>query len=101
MAQKQSTQLQWTIAITHDSEKYDFIVNAGHGTTVHELSLLIERVVRVPVDRQRLIFKGKTIKFDGATSLSQAGLKDKCKIILLGQKVLIISHKPYILYIYI
>ncbi|XP_074653084.1 BAG family molecular chaperone regulator 1-like isoform X2 [Tubulanus polymorphus] len=58
---------------------------AGNAITVEHLAKEAERVTTVPIKSQRLIFKGKSLTAMDSR-LSQLGLKDASKVMLIGKK---------------
>lgn len=53
-------------------------------TTLADLNNLLWELTNVPIDAQKLLWKGKKASVDSSTTLQDAGLKPGTKIMLLG-----------------
>lgn len=72
-----------TLSIKLQFGKFSKLVELDAAKTVGDLKIDIERETGVPVDKQKLIFKGQ-LK-DGST-LREAGLKSNSKLMILGTR---------------
>uniref|UniRef100_A0A3P8W6C2 BCL2 associated athanogene 1 n=1 Tax=Cynoglossus semilaevis TaxID=244447 RepID=A0A3P8W6C2_CYNSE len=77
-----------TVTVAHGSAKHSLTL-AGHddgtGPTVKDLSDVLCQTTGVPAASQKLIFKGKSLK-DLEESLSSYGIKDGCKLMMIGKR---------------
>jgi len=72
------------LKVNHTTKIYEVQVDSNK--TVGELMTTLARVTGVPVNAQKLIYKGKQISADQSISILQAGLVDGGKVMVLGKK---------------
>jgi len=70
--------------IVHESKKYKFELPGLH-CSLSDLSEVAYELTQVPSSRQRLIYKGKSLA-DTQKSLSECGIRNGAKIMLIGKK---------------
>ncbi|OWF42161.1 BAG family molecular chaperone regulator 1-like [Mizuhopecten yessoensis] len=78
------------LEVIYGSQKHKFELclptkETGNALTVHHLQEKVQQLTEVPAENQKLIFKGKSLTGPG-TSLSEFGLKDGVKVMLIGKK---------------
>ncbi|KAF7247904.1 BAG family molecular chaperone regulator 1 [Varanus komodoensis] len=81
-----------TVTVTYGNEKHSLQVASQEEDsqpTVRDMALLIEQVTGVPVSFQKLIHKGKSLK-EMNQPLSTFGVKNGCKVMLIGKRVTLI-----------
>ncbi|XP_029970479.1 BAG family molecular chaperone regulator 1-like [Salarias fasciatus] len=78
-----------TVTVTYGSVKHSVSVSgpagAAGGPTVKDLSDALTQLTGVPGASQKIIFKGKSLK-DMDESLSSFGVKDGCKLMMIGKR---------------
>ncbi|CAH1240370.1 BAG family molecular chaperone regulator 1-like [Branchiostoma lanceolatum] len=81
------------LLIVHGSQKHNIDVcvpedEGNQALRVEHLALAAWKTTGVPVQNQRLIYKGKSLK-DPEKTLQEMGLKDGAKVMMIGKK-----HNP-------
>lgn len=76
------------VTISHGFQKYTTKVHSelsGQPVTLKDLAAEIEKCTKVPVGRQKVIFKGRVLK-DPETPLASCGIGNCSKIMVIGEK---------------
>ncbi|XP_048450668.1 BAG family molecular chaperone regulator 1-like, partial [Rhincodon typus] len=76
------------LTLMHGSSKHKIEISAvqeGCEPTLQDMATVIAQVTGVPQQLQKLIFKGKSLK-DMEQPLSVLGVKNGCKIMMIGKK---------------
>lgn len=73
-----------TFAVTFQGKPLPLPFLPLQTTTLADLSLQIQELTDVPVQMQKLVYKGKKAASSPETTLEQAGIKDGLKIMLMG-----------------
>ena len=71
-----------TISISHKGKSYDTQVHLT--STVSSFQAQLKELTSVPVENQKLLFKGKRASAKGSDTLEIFGLKDGTKVQMLG-----------------
>jgi hypothetical protein len=71
-----------TISISHKGKSYNVQVHST--STVSSFQTQLEELTSVPVENQKLLFKGKRTSTKGSDTLEMFGLKDGTKVQMLG-----------------
>lgn len=76
-----------TVTVAYGSTKHSITLTGqdGNDITVKDLSDALTSATGVPAPSQKLIFKGKSLK-DMEESLSSCGIKQGCKLMMIGKK---------------
>ncbi|KAG7523638.1 BAG family molecular chaperone regulator 1 [Solea senegalensis] len=77
-----------TVTVACGSVKHSVTLTGhddGNGPTVKDLSDALCQSTGVPSGSQKIIFKGKSLK-DMEESLSSCGVKDGCKLMMIGKR---------------
>jgi len=72
-------------SVSHGSKKFNVTVESKE-PTLRDLSYAVSNAIGVPINKQKLICRGKTLSDMGAT-LDQLHVSAKSKIMLIGKKV--------------
>ncbi|XP_019852243.1 PREDICTED: BAG family molecular chaperone regulator 1-like isoform X2 [Amphimedon queenslandica] len=73
------------IHVSHGSKVEDILLEDPDSTSIGDLKAIIHEKFGVPIEAQKLIFKGKTLRKEDEL-VSEAGIKNNSKIMLLGRK---------------
>ncbi|XP_066910896.1 BAG family molecular chaperone regulator 1-like isoform X1 [Clytia hemisphaerica] len=75
------------ILVKHESKKFDVVLDAveGEPLTLSDLAKAVEKECEVPVNKQKLIYNGRTLN-EYHSTLSDLGVKNKSKIMVIGKK---------------
>lgn len=74
-----------TVPVSHKGKSYAIQVDLT--TTVSSFGAQLEQLTSVPVENQKLLFKGKKASAKGDDTLEVFGLKDGTKVQMLGSTV--------------
>jgi hypothetical protein len=79
---------QFTVQVIHAQEKYAVDLDTANGRTptVEEFAAKVASLTNIPISKQRLIFKGRSLT-NMTAPLASYGLKSGCKVMVLGSKV--------------
>ena len=71
-----------TVSVSHKGRSY--AVQIDLASAVSSFQALLEELTSVPVENQKLLFKGKKAPVKGDDTLEVFGLKDRTKVQMLG-----------------
>lgn len=71
-----------TISISHKGQSYNIQVDLT--STISSFQIQLKELTSVPVENQKLLFKGKRASANGGDTLETFGLKDGTKVQMLG-----------------
>ncbi|KAE8597551.1 hypothetical protein XENTR_v10016509 [Xenopus tropicalis] len=77
-----------TITLTHGTEKHTLQVVSPEENgepILQDMALIVEQVTGVPLNSQKLICKGKSLK-EMEQTLSVLGVKNGCRVMLIGKR---------------
>lgn len=77
-----------TVTVAYGSTKHNITLTGqddAQSPTVKDLSDALTKTTGVPQNSQKIIFKGKSLK-DMEESLSNYGVKDGCKLMMIGKR---------------
>uniref|UniRef100_K1QEK1 BAG family molecular chaperone regulator 1 n=1 Tax=Magallana gigas TaxID=29159 RepID=K1QEK1_MAGGI len=78
------------LQVKHGSKVHEVRLQAEQGNvlTVHDLVKKINEVTEIPPANQKILYKGKTLNKDLDVFLTDTGLTDNAKVMLLGKKLI-------------
>ncbi|XP_071958361.1 BAG family molecular chaperone regulator 1-like [Antedon mediterranea] len=85
--------MELKITILHGSSKHKLSLDSSE-LSVLDLKNAASTATDVPVESQKLIFKGKSLN-DQSMLLKDVGIKNGCKVMLIGKKVDIEADASY------
>lgn len=76
------------LQVKHGSKVHEVRLQAEQGNvlTVHDLVKKINEVTEIPPANQKILYKGKTLNKDLDVFLTDTGLTDNAKVMLLGKR---------------
>ncbi|TPP58087.1 Bcl2-associated athanogene 1 [Fasciola gigantica] len=77
------TSVPLTVTAVFNGQSSKITVDSGPDSPVSSLMSAVQKQLRIPTDKQRIIFKGRSL-LDPEASLSSCGVKNGAKIMILG-----------------
>ncbi|VDP87440.1 unnamed protein product [Echinostoma caproni] len=72
-----------TVTAVFNGQSSKLTLDSGPDSPVSSLMFLVQKQLRIPTDKQRLIFKGRSL-LDPEATLSTCGIRNGAKIMILG-----------------